>query len=106
MEDLVIGVFPGCARFRCHWISEHGPREAWRRHGATLIRSEPNAEIKSCSRQGGQQSAKPKTAVQRPEIYFISIFAALAALPFNSTTITSIPASPVFSGMWIVLAEY
>src|ERR1039458_9721971 len=36
-----------------------------------------------------------------PGDYFISDFAGLAALPFNSITITSIPLSLVFSGKWI-----
>jgi len=38
--------------------------------------------------------------------YFFSASAGLAALPFNSTTIKSNPASPVFSGKWVVLAAY
>src|ERR1041385_1598093 len=35
-----------------------------------------------------------------------SAFADLAVLPFNSTTISSISLSPVFSGRWVVAAEY
>src|ERR1017187_80953 len=41
-----------------------------------------------------------------PGDYFISDFAGLAALPFNSITITSIPLSLVFSGKWISAALY
>jgi hypothetical protein len=45
-------------------------------------------------------------AAQRPEIYLISVVAALAALPFNSITITSIPLSPMFSGKWVTAGVY
>src|SRR5436309_3616421 len=38
-------------------------------------------------------------------IYFLALWC-LAACPFSSTTITSIPLSPVFSGKWVVAAWY
>ena len=51
--------------------------------------------------------ALTKACLMQRGDYFFPAFAVLAALPFSSTTITSIPLSLlVFSGKWVMLAAY